>query len=414
MSGRLNLERVVRSGRIFACAVLMLAWQGPAAPVVAAGEPVLAYAARIAGDETRARIVIDLDRKIEVAVHYVSSPPRVVVDLPKTGFGFPAEQLSPRGLFTDIRYGAMDDDSARLVLTGRKPVELTSAVVQVDDKDASVRLVLDAVSVSQKRFDELVGAETWQQKSAADEVETVLPLAAPAAPGGPFAIAVDAGHGGIDAGAIGADSKTEEKNVTLAFARMLAERLNREEGIKAFLTRDSDKFLSLSERVKIAREGGANLLLSIHADTLPQASIRGATVYTISDKASDSLAANLANRENLSDEIAGVRLGDEPAEVADILLDLTRRETQTFSIAMARAVVGSFEGQIGLINNPHRYAGFRVLQAPDVPSVLLELGFLSNVEDEKLLLDEAWRTKVADLLVDAVRRYRERAFANGG
>ncbi len=398
--------------RIFACAALMAAGMGLAAPVFAGSEPVLAYAARIAGDETRARIVIDLDRKIDIAVHYVSNPPRVVVDLPKTGFGFPAEQLAPRGLFSDIRYGAMDDDSARLVLTGRKPVELTGAAVQVDDKDNSVRLVLDAVSVSQKRFDELTGAETWQQGDAAGEA--VLPLATPSVPGGGFTIAIDAGHGGIDAGAIGADSKTEEKNVTLAFARSLAARLNREEGIKAFLTRDSDKFLSLSERVKIAREGGANLLLSIHADTLPQASIRGATIYTISDKASDSLAANLANRENLSDEIAGVKLSDEPAEVADILLDLTRRETQAFSIAMARAVVGSFEGQIGLINNPHRYAGFRVLQAPDVPSVLLELGFLSNIEDEKLLLDEGWRAKVADLLADAVSRYRRKAFADGG
>ena len=414
MFWNLNLKRAVRLGRIFACAVPLLAGQGLVAPAFAGSEPVLAYAARIAGDETRARIVIDLDRKIDIAVHYVSNPPRVVVDLPKTGFGFPAEQLAPRGLFTDIRYGAMDDDSARLVLTGRKPVELTAAAVQVDEKDRSVRLVLDAVSVSQKRFDELVGAETWQQGGGSKDEETVLPLATPSAPGGSFTIAVDAGHGGIDAGAIGVDSKTEEKNVTLAFARALAARLGKEDGIKAFLTRDSDKFLTLSERVKIAREGGANLLLSIHADTLPQATIRGATVYTISDKASDSLAANLANRENLSDEIAGVKLSDEPAEVADILLDLTRRETQTFSIAMARAVVGSFEGQIGLINNPHRYAGFRVLQAPDVPSVLLELGFLSNVEDEKLLLDEGWRTKVADLLADAVRRYREKAFANGG
>ena len=126
------------------------------------------------------------------------------------------------------------------------------------------------------------------------------------------------------------------------------------------------------------------------------------------------MAAALARRENLSDEIAGIKLGDEPAEVADILLDLTRRETQAFSIAMARSVVGAFEGQIGLINNPHRYAGFLVLQAPDVPSILLELGFLSNVEDEKLLLDDQWRLKMADLLTDAVKRYHSSVAANGG
>lgn len=126
------------------------------------------------------------------------------------------------------------------------------------------------------------------------------------------------------------------------------------------------------------------------------------------------MAENLAARENLSDELAGYTLQSGPPEVADILLDLTRRETQAFSIALATNVVQSFEGQIGLINNPHRYAGFQVLRAPDIPSVLLELGFLSNVEDEKLLLDESWRSKVIDRMVDAIRRYRDRAVANGG
>lgn len=377
---------------------------------LAADDAVLAYGARIAGDDARSRIVIDLEKKIDVAVHYVTNPPRVIIDLPKVAFGFPADQLAPRGLFSDIRYGTMDAGSARLVLTARKPVELTTARVQAEGKD--IRLVLDAVSVSEKRFEELAATETWRQAETA-QPETAALLPKPAA-GATFVIAVDAGHGGIDAGAIGADTKTEEKNVTLAFARGLAERLNREPGMKAVLTREDDRFLSLSERVQVARQKGANLFVSLHADTLQQNSIRGATVYTISDTASDGLAAALAKRENLSDEIAGIKLGDEPAEVADILLDLTRRETQAFSIAMARSVVGAFEGQIGLINNPHRYAGFRVLQAPDVPSILLELGFLSNPEDEKLLLDEQWREKVADLLAVAVRRYREKAAADGG
>lgn len=125
-------------------------------------------------------------------------------------------------------------------------------------------------------------------------------------------------------------------------------------------------------------------------------------------------AADLAERENLSDQIAGVGLATETTEVTDILLDLTRRETQAFSVTMANSVVDSFKGQVELISNPHRYAGFRVLQAHDVPSILLELGFLSNKDDEKLLLDEAWRTKVADLLTTAVLRYRNPVIANGG
>ncbi|MEK1927707.1 MAG: N-acetylmuramoyl-L-alanine amidase, partial [Rhizobium giardinii] len=222
------------------------------------------------------------------------------------------------------------------------------------------------------------------------------------------------GHGGIDTGAIGTDTKMEEKSVTLAFAGELVETLNKETGVKAFLTRERDEFLSLPERVQIARQHGAKLFISVHADTLKQHDIRGATVYTISDKASDHLAANLAERENLSDEIAGMTLTSEPAEVADILIDLTRRETQAFSVNLARSVVSSFEGQINLINNPHRYAGFRVLQAPDVPSILLELGFLSNKQDEKLLVDPVWRKKVAGLLAGAVRVYRGGSVANGG
>jgi N-acetylmuramoyl-L-alanine amidase len=157
--------------------------------------------------------------------------------------------------------------------------------------------------------------------------------------------------------------------------------------------------------VVIARQRGAKLFISLHADTLRQKDIRGATVYTISDKASDALAASIAERENLSDGIAGVEIKDEPAEVTDILIDLTRRETQAFSIQLAENVLKSFQGQIDVINNPLRHAGFRVLQAPDVPSILLELGFLSNPKDEKLLTDPDWQKKIADRLTKAVTDY---------
>ena len=385
----------------------------PAAAAAEPSEPLLAYGARIAGDNARTRIVIDFDRELKVSVHYVADPVRVIVDLPRTAFGFAADDLAPRGLFTDIRYGTMDEHSARIVLTASRPVRLAMAEVQADEGGKGYRLVLDAETVTEDGFGKLLQAQDWQDTLATAEAASAA-LSEDGAPDSRFVIAVDAGHGGIDAGAVGSDSKIEEKTVTLSFARTFVERLNREPGIEAFLTRDKDQFLSLSERVQIARGRHANLLISLHADTLRQRNIRGATVYTISDTASDSLAADLAKRENLSDEIAGVALSSEPAAVADILLDLTRRETQAFSIAMARAVVSSFEGQVSLINNPHRYAGFRVLQAPDMPSILLELGFLSNLEDEKLLVDEKWREKVADLLTAAARRYRERTVSGGG
>jgi N-acetylmuramoyl-L-alanine amidase len=386
-----------------------------AVPGSAAGtkNSLLAYGARIVGDEARTRIVIDFDREPRFSVHYIANPERIVVDLPATAFGFPAKDLEARGLFKDIRYGAMDEGSARIVLTAARPVQLALAKVQTDESGNGHRLVLDAEMIDKQKFAELVKTQSWNDQSGAAETTSAIPQPEKAAPGD-FVIAVDAGHGGIDTGAIGVDTKTEEKLVTLAFAKALADRLNKEPGIKAFLTRDDDEFLSLSQRVLIARQNHAGLLISLHADTLKQKDIRGATVYTISDKASDKLAADLAERENLSDQIAGKETVTEPPEVADILLDLTRRETQAFSISLAESVLASFKDQIGTINNPHRHAGFRVLQAPDVPSILLELGFLSNVEDEKRLLDDAWRLKMADLLTDAVKRYRASVMANGG
>ncbi|WP_112537376.1 N-acetylmuramoyl-L-alanine amidase [Rhizobium sp. RAF36] len=375
-------------------------------------EPLLAYGARIIGDDARTRIVIDFDQAPSFSIHYIANPERIVVDLPATAFGFDTKQLEARGLFKDIRYGAMGEGSARIVLTAIKPVKLAIAKVQQDEDGKGHRLVLDAEMTSKEAFAALVKAQTWN--GADDQQVTSAIPAAEAAKPGDFVIAVDAGHGGIDTGAIGVDTKTEEKQVTLAFAKALADRLNREPGIKAFLTRDNDEFLSLSERVQIARQNHAGLFISLHADTLKQKDIRGATVYTISDKASDKLAADLAERENLSDQIAGKETVAEPPEVADILLDLTRRETQAFSISLAESVLNSFKDQIGTINNPHRHAGFQVLRAPDVPSILVELGFLSNVEDEKLLLDDAWRGKMADLMTYAVKRYRSSVVANGG
>jgi N-acetylmuramoyl-L-alanine amidase len=384
-----------------------------AASSVEAGDPLLAYGARIVGDDARTRIVIDFDREPRFSVHYIANPERIVVDLPATAFGFPAKDLAARGLFKDIRYGKMDEESARIVLTTAGPVKLALAKVQADEAGRGHRLVLDAEMIDKRAFAELVKTQSWSDRGEAAQTTSAIPAPEKAAPGD-FVIAVDAGHGGIDTGAIGVDTKTEEKQVTLAFAKALTDRLNKEPGIKAFLTREDDEFLSLSQRVLIARQNHAGLFISLHADTLKQKDIRGATVYTISDKASDKLAADLAERENLSDQIAGKETVAEPPEVADILLDLTRRETQAFSISLAESVLNSFKDQVGTINNPHRHAGFRVLQAPDVPSILLEIGFLSNAEDEKLLLDEAWRGKIAGLLTDAVKRYRAAVMANGG
>lgn len=377
----------------------------------------VASAARMAGDRVKTRVVFEFDRDFAFSAHYVTQPDRIVIDLPATRFSLDPASLKETGLFRDVRYGAMDENSARIVLTGVKPARLAAANLVKNEDGKGYRLVLEAEAVEERAYRELVARQSWakpEDEASPDNASFSALLDAVKPSSEEFIVAIDAGHGGIDAGASGATTATAEKEITLAAAKALVERLNREPGIRAFLTRKADEFLSLSERVNLARKGQANLLVSLHADMLKQKDIRGATVYTISDKASDRMAADLAQRENFSDELAGLSLPDGPSDVADILLDLTRRETQAFSIALARSVVSSFEGQVGLINNPHRFAGFRVLQAHDVPSVLLELGFLSNPEDEKLLLDDAWRKKVADLLAVAISGYRRTAVAGGG
>lgn len=402
-----TLKRIVGPALL----LLLLSFAAVAFPGAAFATTFKATAARIAGDEARTRIVIDFDGKPDFTVHYLEHPDRIVIDIAgSVEFAFPPDDLKPRGIYERIRYGAMSAGRTRLVLSSKRQAALDMAEVRQNEDGPGWRLVLDGTIVTAQEYAAVKKKTDWLiAPDAATGATASVPLVQQQAPSpeGIFTVAVDAGHGGIDTGAITAGKNPiYEKNITLDFATALAHELNSQPGIKAFLTRDTDVFLSLGERVQIARSRGANLFISLHADTLRERSIRGATVYTISDRASDKLAYELARRENTSDEVAGVEVKKEPSEVNDILIDLTRRETQAFSISLANSIVHSFEGQIGLINNPHRSAGFRVLTAPDVPSVLLELGFLSNGDDVKQLTNSKFRDKLVTLIADAVKRYR--------
>ncbi len=204
-------------------------------------------------------------------------------------------------------------------------------------------------------------------------------------------IVLDPGHGGIDPGAISRNRRTKEKNVVLAFARTLKKRLDALGRYKVIMTRNDDRFLKLQERVTIARNANADLFIAVHADSIRGRATRGATVYTVSDEASDEEAAELARKENRSDIIAGVDLGTESDEIAGILIDLAQRETKNYSISAAKRMVRQLKPVTKLNSRPLRSAGFRVLMAPDVPSILLELGYLSNRADERLLVSAAWR-----------------------
>jgi N-acetylmuramoyl-L-alanine amidase len=217
-------------------------------------------------------------------------------------------------------------------------------------------------------------------------------------------VAVDAGHGGVDPGTIGT-SGIYEKVITLAMARELKSRMEATGRYRVVLTRDRDIFLPLRERVAIARAHGAELFISLHADSNPNPKTRGGSIYTLSEVASDKEAELLAAKENKADLIAGMDLSHESPEVTSILLDLAQRETMNYSATVAAMMVKELSKSVQLLGKSHRFAGFAVLKAPDVPSVLFELGYLSNRSEEKLLKQSDYRRKLADAVTRAIDRF---------
>jgi N-acetylmuramoyl-L-alanine amidase len=217
-------------------------------------------------------------------------------------------------------------------------------------------------------------------------------------------VAIDPGHGGVDPGAI-SPRGLQEKDIALTTARELARQLEASGRFRALLTRRGDEFVPLRERVARARMEHAELLLSIHADALPDSEMRGLSVYTLSDQASDRETAALAARENKDDFVAGIHLRRQRRDIAPILLDMARRQTNNRSLALARAIVSELGHAVPLLEKPHRAAGFAVLTAPDVPSVLVELGCLSNPADERLLGQRSHQQRLARGLLQAIERY---------
>ena len=385
-------------------AIFLLAIVLAPGPAEAASQPVaVATDARIAGDGARTRFVLDLDAPITFSVSKLADPYRLIIDLPAMDFRLaPRAGEEGRGLIKAWRYGSFAPGKSRIVLDVGEPVELDKSFVLPAVEDQPARLVLDLVRSDRTTFLAAVEA-TRQPASAADQVASPkgdrLDTSVKTKP----VIVLDAGHGGLDTGAVGVHG-TLEKAVVLEFTRELHRKLEATGRYTLHMTRDSDTFVPLRRRVNMGREKNADLFISIHADSVRSGKdiVRGATVYTLSDKASDDVAAQIAESENLSDVIAGVELRAEPTEVTDILIDLARRETKVFSIHFARTLVEELKSAVKLINNPHRSAGFLVLKAHDVPSVLIELGYLSNEHDEKLLISPEWRERTATAVAEAV------------
>ncbi|ESY96959.1 N-acetylmuramoyl-L-alanine amidase [Mesorhizobium australicum] len=368
----------------------------------AADAPLVAKGYKMAGDATKMRIVMDFDREPDIRWFLLRGPNRLVIDLANTRFAIDAKDLKPRGLVKGVRLGELGEGVSRLILTGKGPFAVDKLDVLKNEDGTGYRLAVDMSAASEREFDAALANQALTTGSTVSTDKGGRVGTGPVSnPGHRFTVVIDPGHGGIDGGAEGLNG-TIEKNVTLAFATELRDKLAAAGRYDVFMTRDTDEYLRLDDRVRIARQHEADLLISIHADTISVKGIRGATVYTVSDKASDPEAQALADRENLSDQFAGMVIKNDNKEVTDILIDLIRRETHTFSMSFAHTLVGQLSTSVGLINNPQRSAGFKVLKAPDVPSVLVELGYLSNAKDEAQLLDAEWRGKAAQSITNAV------------
>jgi N-acetylmuramoyl-L-alanine amidase len=373
-----------------------------AAPASADSFPV-ATDARLGGDDTQTRFVLDLSRKVDLHVFTLADPYRVVVDIPQVTFRLPPKTgETGRGLIKAFRFGLVMPGGSRIVFDAVKPVRVDKAFV-VDPADgAPARLVLDLVATDRESFLRKIALDQRFAHAQAPPAREQQSSSGDARP----LIVLDPGHGGIDTGTKGPNGQME-KDIVLDFTKRLREKIETAGKYRVLLTRSDDTFVPLAERVRFAREAGAALFISIHADSLPrrEGDTQGATIYTLSETATDPAAARLAEQENRADVIAGVDLKEQPDDVAGILIDLAQRETKTYSVQFANKLVGIMKRTARLHKEPIKSAGFRVLRAPDVPSVLVELGYVSNKEDLQSLLSDSWRDHTADAMASAIDGY---------
>jgi N-acetylmuramoyl-L-alanine amidase len=416
----LGLALVCAAALACSFAGLASAAQGQsAAPVTASA---IATDARLAGDAKQTRFVLDLDKTIPFRAFTLGDPYRVVVDIPQVDFRLPAGAgAASRGLVKAFRYGLVMPGGSRIVFDLTGPAKIANSFVLDAANGQPSRLVLEIEEVDRAAFNQAAAAESKAElRPAVGDANAAASAAAPAAPK-PAApadlrpvVVIDPGHGGIDNGT---QSNGEmEKNLVLGFALALRDRIEKSGKYRVVMTRSDDTFIPLNDRVKIARTQSAALFVSIHADALPrrEGDAQGATIYTLSDKASDAEAERLAEAENKADAIGGVNLTEEPTDVADILIDLAQRETRTFSNRFARLLMGEMKNNVRMHKHPLKSAGFRVLKAPDVPSVLVELGYVSNKGDLEHLVSENWRSKTVGSMAQAIDVFLAKRLATAG
>lgn len=380
-------------------------------------EPILtshvseAIAAEVLGDKSETVFQLTLTRGVTAEVYSLANPYRVIIDLPDVGFTLPADAgRNGRGLVQAYRYGQFAEAKARIVLDTTGPVTIAKAAMINARSGSGVVLTVELRPSNAAAF----GEGTGGGRKAGETATSAVPIdPAPATPQKADqdrpVIVIDPGHGGIDPGAVGAGDLLE-KHLVLAVAKRVQEQLESTGRYSVVMTRARDVFVSLSDRLAISLKAHSDLFISIHADSIESTyaqSIKGATIYTLSERASDAEARAIAEKENASDLIAGldVAKGEDNDDVKNILIDLMKRETANFSAEFSRTLVRSLKSNVSLSRDPERAAAFKVLRQTHAPSVLVELGYVSNPDESRQMQSVEWQAKVAASIVAAVDAY---------
>jgi N-acetylmuramoyl-L-alanine amidase len=313
---------------------------------------------------------------------------------------------SAKSVVRAYRYGLFRPGNSRLVMDLNRAVKPTAPVALAPQGGYGYRVVIDLLPTTQTQFKLAAGwpADLKARETAAEQKSSDTARLQARSAGGRKIVVLDAGHGGIDTGTSSADG-LHEKDLVLDVVQRVKKALQARGRYKVYLTRDDDTYIPLGQRVRIARSYDADLFVSIHADSNPNPSVYGASVYTLSEAGSDKEAAALAAKENQSDIIAGVDLSNEDTPVASILIDLAQRDTMNRSSRFAETAVMQLRNATDILpRQPHRSAAFAVLKAPDVPAVLIELGYLSNASDAGQMGTARWRNSVAEAIAGAIDR----------
>lgn len=358
-------------------------------------------------DQGRDSVQIDLhlSQGVPYRVFTLDGPPRLVLDFQEVDWtGLVAEELDQSELVKQAQFGAYVPGWSRMVLELAGPMGVEMAALDIDDVAGAAHLAVLLSPASPEAFAEVSGAPYDERWDLPEPEHIKRPVAR--GEDAPLVVVLDPGHGGIDPGAEMGD--VVEKELMLTFSRELREILLRSGGFQVVMTRETDNFVSLERRVSLAYQAGADVFLSLHADSLAEGLAHGATVYVLSKEASDVASAKLAERHDRHELLSGVDLSGSDDEITDVLLDLARQETQPRTDALARDLVNGMTNTGGPMNRrPMRSAAFSVLKAADIPSVLIEIGFLSSPRDLQNLRNPEWRLAIAQGIRNGLQNWRE-------